>query len=102
MRAAPRDAAVCADGVAKKDPYSNSAPRAESKKADLMRKFNPKGDQSKKNYYKDRFFVPEETPKSSANESDFKDDLDALEGIQILNSYVEFNTLVLYVEPAQN
>lgn len=67
-----------------------------------MRKFNPKGDQSKKNYYKDRFFVPEETPKSSANESDFKDDLDALEGIQILNSYVEFNTLVLYVEPAQN
>ena len=67
-----------------------------------MRKFNPKGDQSKKNYYKDRFFIPEETPKASANESDSKDDLDALEGVQILNSYVEFNTLVLYVEPAQN
>ena len=67
-----------------------------------MRKYSPKNDASQKNYYKDRFFIPEETQKLDASASDFKDDLDALEGVQILNSYVEFNTLVLYVEPAQN
>ena len=67
-----------------------------------MRKYSPKNDASKKNYYKDRFFIPEETQKLDASASDFKDDLDALEGVQILNSYVEFNTLVLYVESAQN
>ena len=67
-----------------------------------MRKYSPKNDASQKNYYKDRFFIPEETPKSSANESDFKDDLSALEGVQILNSYVEFSAIVLYVEPTQN
>ena len=48
-----------------------------------MRKYSPKNDASKKNYYKDRFFVPEETPKSDIAKSDFKDDLDALEVVKI-------------------
>ena len=62
-----------------------------------MRKYSPKDDKSKQNYYKDRFFVSKQTPKSEIAGSKFEEDLQNLRnlGVEILNSYIEFNTLVM-------
>ena len=67
-----------------------------------MRKFEPKDDKSKKNYYDYRFFVPKESVKIPANETKFIDDLNALKDFKILKSYVEFDNLVLFCEKDDN
>lgn len=56
-----------------------------------MREYNDK------KYYKDRFFVKEETPKSEILGSKFEDDFKALSDFKITQSYVEFDNMVLYV-----
>lgn len=67
-----------------------------------MRKFEPKDDKSKKNYYDYRFFVPKESVKIPTNETKFIDDLNALKDFKILKSYVEFDNLVLFCEKDDN
>lgn len=69
-----------------------------------MRKYSPKDDKSKQNYYKDRFFVSKQTPKSEIAGSKFEEDLQNLRnlGVEILNSYIEFNTLVIYIKKEDN
>lgn len=62
-----------------------------------MRKYCDKNNAQKQNYFVDRFFVREETEKFSAQEK-FPEELELLKDKKILNSYVEFESLVLYVE----
>lgn len=62
-----------------------------------MRKYCDKNNAQRQNYFADRFFVREETEKFSAEEK-FPEELELLKDKKILNSYVEFDSLVLYVE----
>lgn len=62
-----------------------------------MRKYNNKDNAQRKNYYADRFFVRQETQKSDPNEK-FSQELELLKDIKILNSYVEFESLIIYIE----
>ncbi|MDA3054468.1 MULTISPECIES: NADH-quinone oxidoreductase subunit C [unclassified Campylobacter] len=66
-----------------------------------MRKYTPKGDKSAKNYYNDRFFVPKKSEKFDPKNSKFSDDFENLSNLakfEILNAYVEFDTLVIYTK----
>lgn len=67
-----------------------------------MRKYSPKDDKTKQNYYKDRFFVANETKKEPCEGSKFEDDLKVLKNIEILNSYIEFENLVIYIKKEDN
>ncbi|MSN95721.1 NADH-quinone oxidoreductase subunit C [Campylobacter sp. FMV-PI01] len=62
-----------------------------------MRKYKFEKDASKKSYYKDRFFVAKQSEKISVSDSKFKDDLSSLVGVDILNSYVEFDQMVIFI-----
>lgn len=61
-------------------------------------------DRSTKNYYDDRFFVVKESEKFSVEGSKFEDEISKLkdENLEILNSYVEFDTLVIFINKEQN
>lgn len=65
-----------------------------------MRQYTHKKDRSTKNYYQDRFFKANETIKIDPQESIFKDEINVLKNFHILNSYVEFNTLLIYINSA--
>ncbi|MBR7047302.1 MAG: NADH-quinone oxidoreductase subunit C [Campylobacter sp.] len=69
-----------------------------------MRKYNPKGDKSKQNYYKDRFFVNKSTAKFGVLGTKFEGEIERLAkfGVEILNSYVEFDNLVVYIKKNDN
>lgn len=67
-----------------------------------MREYKPKKDLTAKNYYKDRFFVNKESVKSKVEDTKFKGDLDELSEVEILDSYVEFGQLVVFVNKEQN
>lgn len=59
-------------------------------------------DRSAKNYYDDRFFVAKETKKLSVEESEFEAEILALKDVEILNSYIELGTLVVFVSKEEN
>lgn len=59
-------------------------------------------DRSLKNYYDDRFFVVKDSKKLEVEESEFEAEILALKDAQILNSYIEFNTLVVFINKEQN
>ena len=69
-----------------------------------MRKYTPKGDQSKQNYYKDRFFVNKQTDKFGVLGTKFENEIEKLTkfGVEILNSYVEFDNLVINIQKDEN
>lgn len=62
-----------------------------------MRKYSDKNNTQRKNYFTDRFFVRQETQKNDPSER-FSEELELLKDIKILNSYVEFETLIIYIE----
>lgn len=59
-------------------------------------------DKSKKNYYKDRFFVAKQSEKFDVSETIFDDDIKALDGVEILNSYIEYDNLVIFINKEEN
>lgn len=69
-----------------------------------MRKYTPKNDVQKKSYFSDRFFVSPETLKKEASEDEvFAKDLEALSNnIEVLNSYIEIDELVVFIKPEDN
>jgi len=69
-----------------------------------MRSYTPKDDVQQKAYYKDRFFVKPPVPKSDiANDEIFSKDLNSIKNIvNILDSYVEVEHLVLVINPEDN
>ncbi|MGP1484988.1 MAG: NADH-quinone oxidoreductase subunit C [Campylobacter sp.] len=69
-----------------------------------MREYSDKKNAQKKHYYKDRFYVAPQTQKTPVDDEKFIRDLDALKlvGVEILNSYIELDTLVIYVKSDEN
>lgn len=65
-----------------------------------MRKYQPKKNTQKQVYYKDRFYVAPRIKRESVQEnSPYYKDVKSLEAqIKILESYIECNTLVIWVE----
>lgn len=61
-------------------------------------------DANEKNYYDDRFFVVKQTSKFPVEGSKFEDEISKLkdENLEILNSYIEFDTLVIFIQKEQN
>ncbi|CZE46076.1 NADH-quinone oxidoreductase subunit C [Campylobacter geochelonis] len=66
-----------------------------------MRRDRFKKDTTAKNYYEDRFYVAPQSPKFDVLGSKFEDDLKALDGL-VLNSYVEFDQMVVFVDKNDN
>ena len=62
-----------------------------------MRKYRPKNDLQKKEYYQDRFFDPGETKKEVPKDKYFKKVIDRL-NVFIAKSYVETGSLVIWIE----
>lgn len=69
-----------------------------------MRQYTPKKDVQKKSYYSDRFYVTPELPKSPAySDSTFSNDVSSLsKKMEILDSYIQMDTLVVYVNSEDN
>lgn len=69
-----------------------------------MREYKPKNDLQKKQYYKEKFFIPQESLKNKASGSNFESEIEILEqgGVEILSSYIEFDQLVIYVNSSEN
>lgn len=67
-----------------------------------MREFKPKKDFTAGNYYKDRFFVNKESVKTNPKETPFKEYLDGIKTFKVLNSYVEFGQLVVFIDKEDN
>ncbi|MDO5045127.1 NADH-quinone oxidoreductase subunit C [Campylobacter sp.] len=69
-----------------------------------MREYKDRKNAQKKHYYKDPFYQPEKTQKFDIEGSEFEEDIEFLKskGIEILDSYVELNQLVIYVDKEQN
>ncbi|NLY03803.1 MAG: NADH-quinone oxidoreductase subunit C [Campylobacter sp.] len=67
-----------------------------------MRDFKNLKGTSKKDYYQDRFYTPKESKKFPVQGTEFEAELDVLKDIEILDSYVEFETLVVYIDKEQN
>lgn len=65
-----------------------------------MRKYTNKIDASKKDYYKDRFFVPKESEKFDPLKTNFRDDIEALSGFD--RAYVEYDQLVIIAKKEKN
>lgn len=70
----------------------------------MMREYKDRNNAQKKHYYKDSFYVPEKTQKFDVYESKFEEDIEALAiaGVQILDSYIELDQLVVYVNSEEN
>lgn len=66
-----------------------------------MREFSYKKDPSKKSFG-DRFFIPKESEKLSPDESGFDGEAKILESFEILEIYVEFNQLVVFINKDDN
>lgn len=66
-----------------------------------MREYKPKNDANAKNYYEDRFFSGHEIEKFSPLNTPFEEELGAI-GAEILHSYIELNTLVVWIKPDEN
>ena len=69
-----------------------------------MRKYTPKNDVQKKSYFSDRFYVTPQTPKKEPSEDVlYVADIEALKSkFEILNSYIEIDELVIYINCADN
>ncbi len=67
-----------------------------------MRKYQPKKDLTKQNYYEDRFFVSKETEKLPVLGTKFECDIINLQEFYIENSYVEFDTLIIFINKNDN
>ena len=69
-----------------------------------MREYKPKNDLQKKQYYKEKFFIPQESLKNKVSGSNFESEIEILEqcGVKILSSYIEFDQLVIYVNSSEN
>ncbi|QCD52256.1 NADH:quinone oxidoreductase I, chain C [Campylobacter sp. RM16192] len=70
----------------------------------MMREYQDRKNAQKKHYYKDSFYVAEQTKKFNAQESEFNEDLEALnsENLEILDSYIELGQFVVYVKSSEN
>lgn len=70
----------------------------------MMRRYEDRKNAQKKQYYEDRFFVPGSVPRGEASGSKFEDEILRLKAdkIEILDAYVEFDQLVVYVNSDQN
>jgi len=67
-----------------------------------MMRERPQIDASAKNYYKDRFFVARQTPKSEVAGSKFEADVQALAACEIEQAYLEFDQLVIIAPKERN
>lgn len=67
-----------------------------------MREYKDKKDRSKKSYYKDRFFIQKETKKLDPSSTRYRSDFDRLKKFDLVDSYVEFDNLVVYVLQDKN
>ncbi len=68
-----------------------------------MRKYTPKGNVQKKAKYNDRFWVAPSVPKIKVEDgSFFAEVLEDLKDIDILESYVELDQLVIHIKPEDN
>ncbi|MCR4942242.1 MAG: NADH-quinone oxidoreductase subunit C [Campylobacter sp.] len=69
-----------------------------------MREFLNRTNAQKKQYYTNKFYVAPSTPKIDAEGSKFQDELDIFKqnNIEILNSYIEHEQLVISVKAEQN
>lgn len=70
----------------------------------MMREYRDVKNAQKKHYYKDPFYVAPATVKFDTSGSEFEDHVKAFqtENLEILNSYIELNQLVLYVNSEDN
>ncbi len=69
-----------------------------------MRKYTPKNDVQKKSYYNDRFYVTPQLPKLPAyTDATFSNDVSSLgKKLEIVESYIQMGTLVVYVNSQDN
>ena len=69
-----------------------------------MRQYSPKNDVQKKSYFSDRFFVSPETLKKNPSEDEiYAKDIELLSSkFEILNSYIEIDELVVFINPQDN
>ena len=69
-----------------------------------MRKYKPKDDVQKKSFFKDRFFVKPTVPRQDIQEDlIFNEDYESVKkDINILDAYIEFDHLILIIEPCDN
>jgi len=69
-----------------------------------MRRFENRVDAQKKQYYADRFFVPQSVEREAFEGGVFEGEIAALTDAkaQILEAFVEFGQLVVYVNALQN
>ncbi len=69
-----------------------------------MRKYTPKHDVQKKSYFNDRFFVAPQTPKRALDEDEvYAKDIKLLENrFELLDSYIEIDELVVYINAEDN
>jgi len=69
-----------------------------------MREYKAKNNVQKKSYFSDRFYVTPQTPKKGADEDEiYAADVKALSSnFEILNSYIEIDELVVYINSKDN
>ncbi len=69
-----------------------------------MRKYTPKNDVQKKSYFNDRFYVAPETPKKNVSEDEiYAKDVELLsQSVELLNSYIEIDELVVFINAEDN
>ena len=69
-----------------------------------MRKYTPKNDVQKKSYFNDRFFISPQTPKKDVSEDEiYAKDIEVLsQNFELLNSYIEIDELVIYINAEDN
>jgi len=69
-----------------------------------MRKYTPKQDVQKKSYFSDRFYITPSTPKKEVSSDEVYDyDIKLLsDKFEILESYIEIEELVVYINPEDN
>ena len=69
-----------------------------------MRKYTPKDDVQKKSYYNDRFYVTPTIPRlDPKSDETYAKDIEVLKSkVTILDSYIENDELVIYINPQDN